>query len=54
MAAEACPIFDRSHLMTADTLVGPAIIEQMDTTTLLPPDFSVTVDSYGNLLLTRR
>jgi N-methylhydantoinase A len=54
MAAEECPIFDRSDLMTADTLVGPAIIEQMDTTTLLPPDFSVTVDSYGNLLLTRR
>lgn len=39
-----CPIFDRSQLVSGDALDGPAIIEQMDTTTLLPPDFRAAVD----------
>jgi N-methylhydantoinase A len=49
-----CPVFDRSHLVPGEELDGPAIIEQMDTTTLLPPDFHAAVDPVGNLLLTRR
>jgi len=49
-----CPVFDRSQLMPGEELDGPAIIEQMDTTTLLPPDFHAAVDPVGNLLLTRR
>ncbi len=49
-----CPIFDRSGLVPGDSLDGPAIIEQMDTTTLLPPDFRAVADAVGNLLLTRR
>jgi N-methylhydantoinase A len=49
-----CPIFDRLRLLPGDVLEGPAIVEQMDTTTLLPPDFKAAVDLFGNLLLTRR
>jgi len=49
-----CPVFDRSQLMAGEELDGPAIIEQMDTTTLLPPDFHAAADPVGNLLLTRR
>jgi N-methylhydantoinase A len=49
-----CPIYDRSDLVPGDVLVGPAIVEQMDTTTLLPPDFDASVDGFGNLLLKRR
>jgi N-methylhydantoinase A len=48
-----CPIFERSHLVPGDALEGPAIVEQMDTTTVLPPDFGATVDEFGNLLLKR-
>ena len=33
---------------------GPAIIEQMDTTTVVPPDWTARVDVVGNLLLTRK
>ena len=49
-----CPIFNRSDLMPGDEIDGGAIIEQMDTTTLLPTDFRAAVDRAGNLLLSRR
>ena len=49
-----CSIFDRAQLVPGDEIDGPAIIEQMDTTTLLPPDFHAEVDPVGNLRLTRR
>jgi len=48
-----CSIFDRAHLVPGDKIDGPAIIDQMDTTTLLPPDYHAVVDPVGNLLLTR-
>jgi len=32
-----------------DRIVGPAIVEQYDTTTIVPPDFVIEVDRYGNL-----
>ena len=37
-----------SHGVTLD---GPAIIEQSDTTTVIEPDMSLTVDMQGNLLV---
>jgi N-methylhydantoinase A len=30
---------------------GPAIVEEIDSTTLVPPECTVTVDGYGNLLI---
>ncbi len=33
------------------TFHGPAIVEQMDTTTLVPPKAAVHVDAYDNLIL---
>jgi N-methylhydantoinase A len=32
---------------------GPAIVEQFDATTVIPPDWSARVDSYRNLILER-
>jgi N-methylhydantoinase A len=37
-----------------DTINGPAIVEQMDATTVIPPDFDARVDALGNLLLQKR
>jgi N-methylhydantoinase A/oxoprolinase/acetone carboxylase beta subunit len=37
--------------MPGDAFCGPAIVEQMDCTTVVPPDFGVRVDDAGNLLL---
>lgn len=48
-----CPVYDRGALLPGDTFSGPAIVEQMDCTTVVPPDFSVHVDEAGNILLKR-
>ena len=48
----ACDIYDRGKLLFGDRIQGPAIIEQMDTTTVLPPDAALMVDLYGNLEIT--
>jgi N-methylhydantoinase A/oxoprolinase/acetone carboxylase beta subunit len=32
---------------------GPAVVEQMDSNTLVPPGWACRVDDYGNLILTR-
>jgi N-methylhydantoinase A len=45
------PVYWRDHLPLDLNLMGPAIIEQMDTTTLLPPGDRMTMDAVGNLLI---
>jgi N-methylhydantoinase A len=37
--------------MAGNVIEGPAIIEQMDTTTVILPNMRGTVDSYLNLIL---
>jgi N-methylhydantoinase A/oxoprolinase/acetone carboxylase beta subunit len=44
-------IYDRARLKTGNVIRGPAIVEQGDTTTLVPPDLQAEVDQYGNLLI---
>jgi N-methylhydantoinase A len=46
-----CPIYERSDLRPGDVLHGPVIVEQMDCTTVVPPDFTARVDDLFNLLL---
>lgn len=46
-------VLERDTIGVGDTIVGPAIIEQMDTTTVVPPGWTAHVDAVGNLLLTR-
>ena len=48
-----CPVHAREGLDEGDHLEGPAVIEQMDTTTVVPPDFCLDVDDLLNLHLTR-
>jgi N-methylhydantoinase A len=45
------PVFARHTLCTGHVVAGPAIIEQLDTTTVLYPGQQATVDAYGNLHL---
>jgi N-methylhydantoinase A len=47
----AAPIYSRSELGRGDRIPGPAVVEQTDTTTLIPPGFAGHVDRWGNLLL---
>jgi N-methylhydantoinase A len=45
------PIYDRARLRPGAELDGPAIVEQSDTTVLLPPGTRARVDAYLNLVL---
>ncbi len=47
----ATAVYDRNLLKANDTFAGPAIVEQMDTTIVIPPEAVVTVDTYGNLVV---
>ena len=45
-------IYDRSRLPVDVKFEGPAIIEQPDTTTVMPPRTYCKTDKYGNLVIT--
>lgn len=47
------PLLDRGVLATDDTLLGPAIVTQMDTTTWVAPGWRARVHASGALLLER-
>jgi N-methylhydantoinase A len=44
-------VYERRGLKPGQAIKGPAIIEQMDTTTIVPPEFKATVDERLNLVL---
>ncbi|MBI2217557.1 MAG: hydantoinase/oxoprolinase family protein [Candidatus Rokubacteria bacterium] len=45
-----CPVYDRYALSAGLTLTGPAIVEERESTTVVPPGITATVDEYGNLI----
>jgi N-methylhydantoinase A len=47
-------VYHRHDLRAGQHLDGPAIVEQEDTTTLVPAGFRATVDPLGNLVIERR
>lgn len=49
-----CPIYAREKLELNDTIDGPSVIEQYDATTVVYPDWKITVDEFGNLILTMK
>jgi N-methylhydantoinase A len=46
------PIYDRARLPLGASFAGPAILEQLDSTTVIDPDVRSAVDVAGNLILT--
>ncbi|MGQ0589567.1 MAG: hydantoinase/oxoprolinase family protein [Sphingosinicella sp.] len=44
-------IYDRARLRAGDTIPGPAIVVEMDATTLVEADCVATVDAVGNILI---
>ena len=45
------PRYDRDRLAPGHRLTGPAIVDQMDTTTVIPPGVAAHVDAAGNLVM---
>ena len=46
----ACPVFDRYALGAGDVIQGAAIIEERESTIVLPPGSTTRVDPHGNLV----
>jgi N-methylhydantoinase A len=44
-------IYDRSRLRAGNVMAGPAIVIEMDSTTLVLPEYSGEVDAFGNILI---
>ena len=46
-----CPVYQRERLDVGAQFAGPAIVDQLDCTTVIPPGHSVRVDEYRNLII---
>ena len=46
-----CPVYDRAKFGRAKRVNGPCIIEQMDSTTVVPPNTWFSIDKFGNLII---
>jgi len=49
----ACPIYDRTRLPVGARVTGPAVVEEAESTTVLPPGATGELDAWANLLVTR-
>ncbi len=47
------PVIQRTSLGPGEKLPGPVILEQMDTTTVVPPHWAAQADHHGNVILSR-
>ncbi|WP_306420622.1 hypothetical protein [Arthrobacter sp. JCM 19049] len=43
------PVYERSLLPAGATFLGPAIIDQLDSTTVVPPNTTAEIDGWGNI-----
>ena len=46
------PIYDRSRLKLDAKINGPASVEEIIATTVIPPGAAARVDKYGNIIIT--
>jgi N-methylhydantoinase A len=46
-----CDVYDRIRLDPGTTFTGPAVVEERNSTTVVPPGDEVTVDEYGNFVI---
>lgn len=49
----ATPCYDGARLRHGNAITGPAIIELTTTTVVIPPDYKLSVDAYGNYIMGR-
>ncbi len=49
--AHTAMVFERDNLTAGATFDGPAIVEQFDSTTVIPPKTTAEVDKYMNILI---
>ena len=50
-AAKECPIYDRGSLSVGSVAKGPVVLEDYDSTMIIPPRCRYTVDTYGSVIV---
>lgn len=50
-AEQDAKIYDRAKLKTGNKIAGPAVVMEMDSTTVILPGHTGEVDNYGNILI---
>jgi N-methylhydantoinase A len=45
------PVLERARLLPGHSVAGPAVIEQIDCTTVIEPGQTATVDDHGNVVI---
>src|SRR5205085_5530687 len=45
------PFYDRERLPAGSKIAGPAVIEQYDSTTVVPPGLTAEIDRFGNIAI---
>ena len=51
---QTVPVYDRDKLANGISFLGPALVVQLDSTTLIHSDQQVTCDRFGNLIVEMR
>ncbi len=51
---EMVPVYDRKDLAVGQSVQGPLIIEERETTTAIPPDWIAMIDSLGCIVATKK
>ncbi|MGH8056517.1 MAG: hydantoinase/oxoprolinase family protein, partial [Candidatus Entotheonellia bacterium] len=46
-----CPVYDRYRLAPGTVILGPAIIEERESTVVIGPDARLEVDPYQNVVV---
>jgi len=46
-----CPVYQREKLDVGATFSGPALVDQLDCTTVIPPGQTVRIDDYRNMII---
>ena len=48
-----CNIYERKYLLSNNVIEGPAIVEEIDSTTVIVPGYGGKVDEFGNLIISK-
>jgi N-methylhydantoinase A len=46
-----CPVYQRERLDVGVSFTGPAIVDQLDCTSVIAPGQTATVDAYKNIIV---
>nr|ASK48142.1 hypothetical protein [Agrobacterium radiobacter] len=49
----ATKVYERDALGRDSLIIGPAVIQQVTATVVVPPDYSARIDAYDNIIISK-